>query len=577
MLKDKLEKIIENSGERRYARSIKENNSLHDELIESTKHLDSTATIPERVYVVINSIDAKCQNGNYPVFKNIKEGYRKYCGSGKTCKCRLDNQSKILIEQQSNLSDEEKQRRRSKYESTMTNTYGVSNPMFVQSIRDKQEATNLERYGAKSPFESHIIQEKISDTNLERHGVERPFQNIDILKKAHAVNRANNGDCFAVARKVFLDRNNGLNPFQTRDIKDKISDHWKSLDRAHNKQIHISDESYKILSNKELFYDFIKGKNIFEIKIQLAVWEGTIYSRLTEYGLWDEIGSVSRSSLETNMINRLREYNINFVSGNRSLIKPYEIDLYFPDIKSGIELNGLYWHSEKFKDKNYHMTKYRIARDNGIHLFQFYEDELRDKEEIILNKILYLHNKIECKKIGARQIVIKPIESYEEESKFLNMFHIQGSSSSRTKTFGGYYKDVLVCLMSINISDGVMDITRYATNTNYVISGGFSKLEKYAIQYFNFKGTIISFSDNNHSDGGLYRNNGYMMDSKVSPSYYITDFYNRFRRERFRKERIKEKFPDIYSDDKTEHQMTLELGLMRIYDSGKIKWKKEIK
>ncbi len=29
-----------------------------------------------------------------------------------------------------------------------------------------------------------------------------------------------------------------------------------------------------------------------------------------------------------------------------------EIDIFLPDYKIGIECDGIYWHSEKFKDKN---------------------------------------------------------------------------------------------------------------------------------------------------------------------------------------------------------------------------------
>jgi hypothetical protein len=34
-----------------------------------------------------------------------------------------------------------------------------------------------------------------------------------------------------------------------------------------------------------------------------------------------------------------------------------EIDIYLPELKLGFEFNGLYWHSNKFKEKNYHLNK----------------------------------------------------------------------------------------------------------------------------------------------------------------------------------------------------------------------------
>jgi hypothetical protein len=34
-----------------------------------------------------------------------------------------------------------------------------------------------------------------------------------------------------------------------------------------------------------------------------------------------------------------------------------EIDIYLPDLNLGLEFNGLYYHSDKFKENNYHINK----------------------------------------------------------------------------------------------------------------------------------------------------------------------------------------------------------------------------
>ena len=45
------------------------------------------------------------------------------------------------------------------------------------------------------------------------------------------------------------------------------------------------------------------------------------------------------------------------VSTNKKIINPYELDIYLPDSKLAFEFNGLYWHSESQKGKNYHQIK----------------------------------------------------------------------------------------------------------------------------------------------------------------------------------------------------------------------------
>jgi hypothetical protein len=66
-----------------------------------------------------------------------------------------------------------------------------------------------------------------------------------------------------------------------------------------------------------------------------------------------------------------------------------ELDLYIPDFNVAIEINGLYWHSEKFRDKWYHFEKWEKCRENGITLLTFYSDDLSElsKRRIIFSKI----------------------------------------------------------------------------------------------------------------------------------------------------------------------------------------------
>lgn len=88
----------------------------------------------------------------------------------------------------------------------------------------------------------------------------------------------------------------------------------------------------------------------------------------------------------------LKENNVNFIQRCRDVISPYEIDIYLPDYKIGIEYNGLYWHSSLFKDKAYHLTKTEYAAQNGVYLLQIFEDEYVNKKQLVLNKIKHILN-----------------------------------------------------------------------------------------------------------------------------------------------------------------------------------------
>ena len=62
-----------------------------------------------------------------------------------------------------------------------------------------------------------------------------------------------------------------------------------------------------------------------------------------------------------------------------------EIDIYLPELKIGFEFNGLYWHSELFKDKNYHLDKTKYFKENGIRIIHVcaYRDWETDRKSVV--------------------------------------------------------------------------------------------------------------------------------------------------------------------------------------------------
>lgn len=65
-----------------------------------------------------------------------------------------------------------------------------------------------------------------------------------------------------------------------------------------------------------------------------------------------------------------------------------------------------------------------------------------------------------------------------------------------------------------------------------------------------------------------------MIDIQIIVSYWWVKPPKRWHKSTLRKVRIKNKFPDIYSHDKTEAQMASEAGFKRIYDCGLMRYRK---
>ena len=93
----------------------------------------------------------------------------------------------------------------------------------------------------------------------------------------------------------------------------------------------------------------------------------------------------------------IADYISTFYSGEcirnaRNIISPLEIDLYYPDKKVAIEFNGDYWHSEKFKDNEYHRNKYIKCCENDIHLISVFERDWLDNKSFVKDAIMRAFN-----------------------------------------------------------------------------------------------------------------------------------------------------------------------------------------
>jgi len=106
-------------------------------------------------------------------------------------------------------------------------------------------------------------------------------------------------------------------------------------------------------------------------------------------------------------------YSNEIVSGTRCQIYPYEIDIFLPELKIGVEFNGLYWHSENVLGVEHarkEFNKYNLCKNKNILLINIFEDEWNQKQNIIKSKILHLINKT-ARKIHARKCELKIIGS----------------------------------------------------------------------------------------------------------------------------------------------------------------------
>lgn len=255
----------------------------------------------------------------------------------------------------------------------------------------------------------------------------------------------------------------------------------------------------------------------------------------------------TNSSVELKVVSFLEELGITIKRNVRDVIPPYEIDIYLPEHNIGIEVNGIYWHSEKFKDKDYHKQKYDICVKNNIRLLQFWEPDIKYKWDIvkrIITNAIGMNNDT----VYARNTGVCTIDK-QESKVFLDNNHIQGRGHSSIE-YGLRYNDELVAVMTFKKrSDMVFELTRYATSKRVI--GGFSKLLSHFIKNNTFE-KIVTFSDNMIFSGNVYEKCGFILEKELPPDYKYQVGDRIFHKFNFRGEK--------------------ENTQLKVYDAGKKRW-----
>lgn len=393
------------------------------------------------------------------------------------------------------------------------------------------------------------------------------------------------------ARKTCLDRY-GVDMYQKTDAyKEKMSKLYKEKDWSfRSKSINESlFPKYKEICEKDNL-ELIEYRNRFDCTVKCKkcgnVFNVHVLGYLTDKTnnnlcrhCYPNINSTSETKplkiIEDILINN----DINYVKNDRTIINPFEIDLYIPNMNIGFEVNGNYWHSEigGNKDKDYHFNKTKLCNDKGVKLIQIFEDEIINKPIIVESRVKNILG-ITDNKIYARNCNVKVIDN-KIKKQFLIDNHIDGDSLSKYN-YGLYYNDELVSVSTFGnrkiSGKSHFELIRFANKTNTNVVGGFSKLLKHFINEVK-PNELITYADirwsGMNSNDNVYIKNGFIFEGYTKPNYFYEDkkkYLLRINRLNFTKQKLVKLG---YNPIKTETQIMFENGYDRIWDCGSMKFK----
>ena len=584
----------------------------------------------EKLYWIFNNIHSKpvCKYcGNKVKFRSFGEGYAKYCSGPCASK---DEQTKQKVRER-NLkkygvdNPAKLQSSIDKARQTYIDRYGDPNYRNLEKSyqtklerygdakytnRKKANKTNLERYGSEKLFDSKIIQDKIKKTNLERYGCVNAMSNEDVKIKSIKTQKKLYGGCFNPVKSQQTKLERYRDPFYTNPEKiqqtklERYGDpFYTNLEKT--QQTKLERYGNPFYTNPEKIRETLKksmqrrnpdilgytftGDRIMKcphidcnkcIEKEYIIPGALYYNRyINNIETCTKLLPINdyrskNTSIEVFIKILLDKYNMDYQTNVRNEISPQELDIYIPSKQIAIECNGIYWHCDQNKEKNYHYNKYIKCKEKGIQLISIWEDQIINNpekiESIILSK-LGIYNE----RIYARKCSIKEVPS-KECNNFLNKYHLQGSTNSSIR-LGLYYNDELISVMTFGKGRKCLnskinyELYRYCCKSGVQIIGGVSKLFDWFVKTYNPE-SIESFSSNDISNGLLYEQLNFDYVSTSIGYWYIDKDMNRYHRYSFRKQEL---IKEGYDKDKTEFEIMNERGFYRIYDSGQTKWVKE--
>jgi len=398
-------------------------------------------------------------------------------------------------------------------EKTVLEKYGVKNVSNSEIVKKKREETFNVRFGGH-PMQSSVIKEKVKNTFSKKYGA-HPFSTEKVREEI---------------KKTMIERYGVDNPGKSKiivakTIATKIStgvikniDNKTIASYIHEENMDVSRTHLNLIINKfgiQAAKSYTKGKTSVELFMSV---------------LLDSIGA-------SYVMQKSFKYN-------GSLIRS---DFYLEKYNLAIECDGLYFHSDLFKDKRYHINKKNIYNKNNVTSLFFREDELVNSPDVVLSIIknkLHMSNSI-----GARKTSIHEIDN-SRSSSFFDLNHLMKRGCGRT--FALLDKDEnIACAIRIINHKTYIEVSRFASAINTSVSGGLSKLLKHINKIYSKD--IVSFVDIRYGDGNSLYKLGF---EKVSlyPSFYWTNFSDTFHRLKFK------------------GSTGYDVGLRKIWDCGQAKF-----
>jgi len=388
--------------------------------------------------------------------------------------------------------------------------------------RSKIDETNLQKYGSRSPFGSRRIQKKSRKTVQEKYNVDNISQHADVKSK--------------IKQTLFNTRNKNAN----------------------------SKQQIVGLINQNL--------NQQQMGVALGITQPRVSNLLKKLSLTT---NVNTSSPQVEIYDYLRSIlpEETIIQNDRTTLAPNELDIFLPNLKIAIEIDGIYWHSELAgKNKNYHLDKTISCQALGIQLIHVFSSEWTDKPSVVKSRLASIFGKQQNRTFARRGTVITI--DHRTSKQFVEAYHTQGHRPSSINLALTTNNEIVAVMTFSKIKNGKCELIRFCCKNNTHVVGAAGKMFAFFVSHYN-PGIVLSYADRRWSVGNVYQQLGFSFDGFTAPNYW---YFNRqgntnilFSRVAFQKHKLP-MLLEGYRDDLTEWENMKMHGYDRIWDCGSSRW-----
>jgi hypothetical protein len=445
---------------------------------------------------------------------------------------------------------------------------GVEVPSQHADVRAKMDATHLERHG-----ETHFAKtQKGKELRESRFGGNSPFSDSNVRDTAKATIQERYGCDNAMGNQNFADKAGA----------GKQSHAYSQLWELDNCEPCFTEDEYNgvmadAANGIPHIYTFVckACTNEFEGSLEHQSYRKSNKPRCPIC----EPKTVSAG--ESSLLRAITSRNplATVTQGDRKLLNKSEIDILVADTKTGVEFNGLYWHSDFHGEKcrDYHQGKLEKMAEKGHRLIYVWEDEWRNSKESVENRTA-----LACSprvKVNADDCQVVCSNDFKT---LMDAWHRDGSLGGHLSTYVLQHKGNTVALLQTvhrpSKKKGMSGKTslRYAPVGTFKVEGDFEMLLAHVIKKLRTETMILTAElDPSHDDVAVFQGTGFGLESEKAhePWYLVAPCQYKHRLTKSQLiERVSEADPTMNSKTTMTDTRLERLGADRVWGVKRQLW-----